>query len=131
MMLLLERINHDAVCYVTQAFPVVYDLLVPKMSQVLQNSQNQQIIDACLAIMKSIFSPEMQNSKNRLTKDYLHSKVGFQGIFDSDSFQVRETAPASCSSRTNLVFFGPQKPASKTDLLTKIACQVLDTITQV
>lgn len=63
------------------------------MSLVLQNSQNQQIIEACLAIMKSMFSPQMQNSKKRLTKDYLANKVGFQGLFDSDSFTVRLLLP--------------------------------------
>jgi len=98
----------EGILIMPEAFPVVYDILLPKMGLVLQNSQNQQIIEACLDIMKSMSSPQMQNSKKRLTKDYLH-KVGFHGLLDSDTFV---------------------KPTPKTDVLMKIACQVLETITQ-
>jgi len=99
----------EGILTMPDAFPVVYDVLVPKMSQVLQNSQNQHIIEACLSIMKSMFSPQMQNSKKRLTKEYLHNKIGFHGLFDCDTFS---------------------KPTVKTDLISKVACQVLETITQ-
>lgn len=97
----------EGIVHMPDAFPVVYDILVPKMALVMQNSQNQQIIDACLAIMQSMFKPDMQNSKKRLNKDYVHAKLGFQGLIDSDTFS---------------------KPAIKTDMLTKVACQVLETI---
>lgn len=78
----------EGIVHMPDAFPVVYDILVPKMALVMQNSQNQQIIDACLAIMQSMFKPDMQNSKKRLNKDYVHAKLGFQGLIDSDTFSV-------------------------------------------
>jgi hypothetical protein len=79
----------EGIIHMPDAFPVVYDILVPKMALVMQNSQNQQIIEACLDIMKSMFKPDMQNSKKRLNKDYINSKLGFQGLIDSDVFSVR------------------------------------------
>jgi hypothetical protein len=99
----------EGILTMPEAFPVVYDVLIPKMLLVIQNSQNQQIIDACLSIMKSMFSSDMQSTtaKKRLTKDYLQQKIGFQGLIDSDSFS---------------------KPQPKTEYLVKIACQVLETI---
>ncbi|KAL6048749.1 Neurofibromin 1 [Balamuthia mandrillaris] len=100
----------EGVLTMPEAFPVVYDILLPKMAQVIQNSQNEQIIDACLSIMKSIFSSGMEStvSKKRLpSKDYLAQKVGFHGLVDADSFT---------------------KPVPKTDALVKIACNVLDQI---
>lgn len=107
----------------------MYDILVPKMSQVLQHNQNQHIIEACLAIMKSMFLPEMQNSKKRLNKDYLN-KIGFQGIFDSDSFTVQTADFARLCSPAHPLLPPQQKPSAKTDVLTKIACQVLEILTQ-
>ena len=73
-----------------EAFPVVYEVLIPKMTYVIQNSQNPQIIDACLCIMKSMFSGEMEatTSKKRLNKDYLATKIGFQGLIECDTFSV-------------------------------------------
>ncbi len=80
----------EGILTMPEAFPVVYDTLIPKMALVLQNSQNQQIIDACLSIMKSMFSPQMQATinKRRLNKDYLHQKIAFSGLIDADSFTV-------------------------------------------
>jgi len=97
----------EGVVVMPEAFPVVYDVLIPKMSYVIQNNQNPQIIEACLCIMKSMFSGGMEATKKRLTKDYLATKAGFQGLIDSDSFT---------------------KPVPKTDVLVKIVCQVLDQI---
>jgi len=99
----------EGVLAMPEAFPVVYDVLIPKMTYVIQYSQNPEIIDACLCIMKSIFSGEMEatTAKKRLNKDYLATKVGFHGLIDCDTFS--------------------QKPA-KTDVLVKIACQVLDQV---
>jgi hypothetical protein len=86
----------EGIVHMPDAFPVVYDILVPKMALVMQNSQNQQIIDACLAIMQSMFKPDMQNSKKRLNKDYVHAKLGFQGLIDSDTFSVPHSLARAC-----------------------------------
>jgi len=101
----------EGVLAMPEAFPVVYDVLIPKMTYVIQNSQNPQIIDACLCIMKSMFSGEMEatTSKKRLNKDYLSTKIGFQGLIDCDTFSK------STSAKT-------------TDVLVKIACQLLEQI---
>eukprot|EP01087_Luapelamoeba_hula_P001442 TRINITY_DN1115_c0_g1_i1.p1 TRINITY_DN1115_c0_g1~~TRINITY_DN1115_c0_g1_i1.p1 ORF type:complete len:2561 (-),score=353.59 TRINITY_DN1115_c0_g1_i1:117-7799(-) len=97
----------EGVLIMPEAFPVIYDVLIPKMSYVIQNSQNPQIIEACLSIMKSMFSPNMEvmTSKKRMNKDYLASKAAFQGLLDADTFH---------------------KPGPKTEQLVKITCAVVE-----
>ena len=63
-----------------EAFPVTYDILIPKMTQVLNTCHNKHIVDAVLSIMKSMYSYAMEhaNASSKLTKVYL-AKIRFQG----------------------------------------------------
>lgn len=88
-----------------EAFPVVYAELIPKMKWAIQNSQNQEIINACLSIMKSIFSDAMTDSnQKKLDKNYLKDNIRFQGLIHAGSFS---------------------KPTSYTDTLVKIVVAML------
>eukprot|EP01090_Pellita_catalonica_P017046 TRINITY_DN5062_c0_g4_i1.p1 TRINITY_DN5062_c0_g4~~TRINITY_DN5062_c0_g4_i1.p1 ORF type:complete len:2520 (+),score=346.34 TRINITY_DN5062_c0_g4_i1:70-7629(+) len=95
----------EGVLTMPEAFPVVYAELIPKMKWAIQNSQNQEIINACLSIMKSIFSDAMTDSnQKKLDKNYLKDNIRFQGLIHAGSFS---------------------KPTSYTDTLVKIVVAML------
>eukprot|EP01088_Endostelium_zonatum_P001229 TRINITY_DN1152_c0_g1_i2.p1 TRINITY_DN1152_c0_g1~~TRINITY_DN1152_c0_g1_i2.p1 ORF type:complete len:302 (-),score=77.30 TRINITY_DN1152_c0_g1_i2:4-909(-) len=88
----------EGVLTMPEAFPVVYQDLIPKMKAAIKNSQNQEIIDACLSIMKSIFNCNDKSGGNgnnsrgggggrKLDKDYLKNQWRFQGLVEAGSFQ--------------------------------------------
>jgi len=96
----------EGVLTMPEAFPVVYGDLIPKMKAAIRNSQNQEIINACLSIMKSIFSFAMTSAaQKKLDKDYLKNQMRFQGLVEAGSFQ---------------------KSVSHTDTLVAITVQVLE-----
>jgi GTPase-activator protein for Ras-like GTPase/Divergent CRAL/TRIO domain/Cell morphogenesis C-terminal len=95
-----------------EAFPVVYEVLIRKMSAVILTSQNKDIIENVLAIMKSMFSYTIPSAE-RLDKYYL-TKIGFQGLTEADSFLEKVSDPQKQKQ-------GEQKRSA----ITRIACSLL------
>jgi len=95
-----------------EAFPVVYEVLIRKMSVVILSSQNKDIIENVLAIMKSMFSYAIPSAE-RLDKYYL-TKIGFQGLTEADSF-LEKVSDAQKQKQ------GEQKRSA----ITRIACSLL------
>ncbi len=97
---------------VPEAFSVVFDVLVPKLSVVISSMQNPQILTAALSILRTVLTQDAASSKDPkekpLSKSYLNT-IGFQGLPDADSF-------------TNLVL------ASNRESVVKTAISVIDEI---
>jgi len=85
----------EGITVMPEAFPVIYDILIPKMAGAIGNSQNKQIIDAVLSIVKTMFSYLMEASAGigtkKLSKAYL-KEIGFQGLTSTDLFNTSQSA---------------------------------------
>ena len=75
-------------CNTTQHNNKRYDVLLPKISQVVTSSQNMSITDSCLNVVKSIFNLGLETSGStvKLTKPFLQT-IGFNGLSETDQFQ--------------------------------------------
>ena len=60
----------EGVNFMPEAFPVTFDILVPKMTQVVLTSQNPELLDAVFGVKYSIFEHSLDGGKvkDKLTK---------------------------------------------------------------
>jgi len=86
----IYRSFEEGIQFMPESFPVTYDVLIPKMEQILISSQNDTIITHVLSIMNSMsyYSLESGSVVNFLNKQVLQ-QLGFTGIADSDLFQSK------------------------------------------
>lgn len=98
----------EGVNFLPDAFAVTFDTLVPKMTHMLLNSQNPDLLAAVLSILKSIFYYALDSSTatTKLTAAYLPT-IGFAGLAQSDQFN--------------------ESSANKQTVI-KIVCSIIDTI---
>eukprot|EP01113_Clastostelium_recurvatum_P009144 TRINITY_DN1436_c0_g1_i2.p1 TRINITY_DN1436_c0_g1~~TRINITY_DN1436_c0_g1_i2.p1 ORF type:complete len:2696 (+),score=879.69 TRINITY_DN1436_c0_g1_i2:238-8325(+) len=66
--------------FMPAVFPVVYKVLIPKMSTLLSSCQNDKIMEIALAIMDSMFSFTL-NKAQKLNVAFLR-ELGFHGFLD-------------------------------------------------
>jgi len=67
-----------------EALPAVYVQLLPKMTQVITSSQNQQMITSVLHVMESMFPcVNDPNIQSKFDMKYLR-QIGFDGLPESD-----------------------------------------------
>eukprot|EP01102_Stenamoeba_stenopodia_P013589 TRINITY_DN4434_c0_g1_i3.p1 TRINITY_DN4434_c0_g1~~TRINITY_DN4434_c0_g1_i3.p1 ORF type:complete len:154 (-),score=43.38 TRINITY_DN4434_c0_g1_i3:213-674(-) len=111
----------DGVQMMPEAFPVTYDILVPKIQQAIVTSHNPQIVEAVLAITKSMFSYEIESASSDKMKQGFLTRVGFSGMPSCDMFPT--LPPTSATSSTSSL-----KGPSKKESIIKIVCSVIESI---
>ena len=84
----------EGITYMPDAFPVTFEVLIPKMQQVLNSSQNLTILLSSLSITHSIFHYGLDVATNyaQLTKQYMQT-IGFPGLPESDQFMPVKNRP--------------------------------------
>jgi len=137
----------DGVQMMPEAFPVTYDILVPKIQQAIVTSHNPQIVEAVLAITKSMFSYEIESASSDKMKQGFLSRVGFSGMPSCDMFPI--LPPTSATSSTSrylslylihILHFSQMssplfslslyslKAPSKKESIIKIVCSIVESI---
>jgi len=81
----------EGVEFMPEAFSVIETILFPMMSDVLQKSQNPELLEAVHSIMKSVYSYQQQTTKPRHNRMFLN-EIGYHKLPDCAQFNIEPEA---------------------------------------
>ena len=89
--LYIYRALNEGAQFMPDCFPVTFDVLMPKVDQVITTSQNEEMLTIAMAIMNSVYAHGLESTSpvNNLNKAYLES-IGFAALPNSDQFHQNQ-----------------------------------------
>merc|ERR1711879_824857 len=87
--LVIYKIFLEGINYMPDVFPIVFDQIKEKLSQVMANSQNPEILATTHGINHEIFSRTLTASYSAATANQTLQNLGYLGLQGSDQFNPK------------------------------------------
>ena len=89
--LYIYRTLNEGAHFMPECFPVTFDVLMPKLEQILTASQNEEMLSISMDLINSVYTFGLESTSPvvSLTKEHMGT-IGFSTLSNSDQFHQNQ-----------------------------------------